>query len=192
MYRAFGLKCIQNNIDIQETEKIKILLFNTAIELKDEKGNLKVFLDNTDVTAEIRTPEAGKAASIFSVLPFVREKMIELQRKIGKENGVVMDGRDIGTVVFPGADIKIYLIANPETRASRRFKEINKSDAEPDHSTNEFKKVFQDQLKRDQADTERVSSPMKPAEDAIILDSSEITQEEVLNRVINLISKKII
>ncbi len=179
MYRAFGLKCLRNNVPPENLKMIEEVLEDTEITLKQDNDILKVYLDGSDVTSEIRTPEAGKAASIYSALSIVRKKMIDMQRKIGRDGGVVMDGRDIGTVVFPGADLKIYLDASAEIRSIRRFREIYGK--EPDKNSDDFKSILRQQKERDRADMARESSPLKAAEDAVVIDSSTMDLEAVFN-----------
>jgi len=190
MYRAFGLKCISAGISPEDIDEITSILEKTVIEFKSLNGELGVFLDGNDVSRQIRTPEAGKAASVFSAIPTVRKKMIALQRKIGAGGGVVMDGRDIGTVVFPEADVKIFLEAGSETRAVRRCKELFGEDNEIDTSSSEFQKILYEQARRDSADINRASSPLKPAVDAVILDSTVLTKGDVLCKVLALIKEK--
>jgi len=190
MYRAFGLKCISAGISPEDIDEITSILEKTIIEFKSLSGELKIFLDGKDITHRIRTPEAGKAASVFSAIPTVRKKMIALQRKIGAGGGVVMDGRDIGTVVFPDADVKIFLEARSETRAIRRYKELFGEDKELDTSSNEFQKILYEQAGRDNADINRASSPLKPAVDAVILDSTVMTKTEVLRKALALLKER--
>jgi cytidylate kinase len=190
MYRAFGLKCIIAGISPEDIDKITSILEKTIIEFKSLSGELRVFLDGKDITRRIRTPEAGKAASVFSAIPTVRKKMIGLQRKIGAGGGVVMDGRDIGTVVFPDADVKIFLEAGNETRAIRRYKELFGEEKEPDISSSEFQKILYEQAGRDNADINRASSPLKPAVDAVILDSTVMTKTEVLRKALALLKER--
>ena len=190
MYRAFGLKCVEKGLSADNIAGITELLEKTKIAISIKGDKSSIIINGEDVTGKIRTPEAGKAASVFSAIPIVREKMIGLQRAIGHENGVVMDGRDIGTVVFPDADIKVFLEAGNITRAVRRFKELYGEDKEPDKSSAEFQKILSDQTGRDKADMNRASSPLKPAEDAVILDSTSMSKSEVLNEVIRLLNQK--
>jgi cytidylate kinase len=190
MYRAFGLKCVSAGISSDNIKEINSILEKTVVEFKSLNGELKVFLDGKDITNRIRTPEAGKAASVFSAIPTVRNKMIALQRKIGAGGGVVMDGRDIGTVVFPDAEVKIFLEAGNETRAIRRYKELFGEEKEPDISSSEFQKILYEQAGRDSADTNRASSPLKPAADAVVLDSTLMTKDDVLCKVLELISER--
>lgn len=190
MYRAFGLKCFQSKIDPENLKAIAAMLEATKIEFSTSKKDFVIYLDGEDVSRKIRTPEAGKAASIYSAIPIVRKKMISLQRKIGSEGGIVMDGRDIGTVVFPNADIKIFLDAGNITRAVRRFKELYGEEKEPDRNSEEFKKILVDQSGRDKADMQRISSPLRPADDAIILDSTIMSKNEVLSKALEIVGEK--
>jgi len=187
MYRAFGLKCHRMKINPHDIKKISDILQSTDIVLKTDGEGLKVLLDNVDVTGDIRSPEAGKAASIYSVIPIVREEMVRLQRKLAENGGVVMDGRDIGSVVFPNADLKIFLEASSRTRAVRRYLELY--DEQPDPDSNEFIKLWHDQKTRDKADEERENSPLTKAVDAVTLDSTMFNRNEVLQRALELLDK---
>lgn len=190
MYRAFGLKCLRAGINPEEMDKINLLLEETVIEFKTQNSENRIFLDGEDVSLQVRTPEAGKAASVFSAIPTVRKKMIALQRMIAGDGGIVMDGRDIGTVVFPEADMKIFLLAGTETRAERRYKELFGEDKEIDRSSEEFKRILIEQAKRDDADINRTNSPLKPAADAVILDSTIMSKNEVLREALHLLEEK--
>jgi len=189
MYRAFTLKCLRMEVPPEDDEKISALLEETDIRLEQHDGILKVFLDDEEVSGKIRTPEVGRSVSAYSAVPLLREKMVALQRRMGEEASVVMDGRDIGTVVFPDADLKIYLDASTKTRAARRYKEIEGKNTELDAESDEFKSVMRDQIARDKTDSRREKSPLKPAEDAVIIDSSEMTIDEVFKTAVELVKK---
>jgi len=153
-------------------------------DLTPREGNLRVILDGEDITELIRTPEVSRAASIVAAVPGVRHPMVEEQRRAGAKGGVVMEGRDIGSVVFPNADLKIFLDASPEVRASRRQSELAEK-GEP----MEFEKVLADVRERDGRDREREMSPLVRAADAVIVDNSAMDAEETA-RVIVLLARE--
>lgn len=185
MYRCVALKSLKNNIDCEETEKVENLLENIEIEIKREGENQIIFLDGEDVSAKIRTPEVDACVAKFAALACVRNKVKPMQRKMGQKQDIIMEGRDIGTTVFPNADVKIYLDASVEERAKRRYKQniengINIS----------YEEVLDSIIKRHKLETEREISPLVQAEDAIYLDSSDLTIEEVVARVVEIINEK--
>ena len=182
MYRCVTLEAINKNIKVEEIEKIQKLLDNINIDLRQENGSLKIYLNNKDVSSEIRTEEVSKFASAYSAIDIVREKMVKFQREMAISKDVVMEGRDIGTVVFPNADIKIYLDATPEERANRRFKQ-NK---EKNISSN-YEEVLREIKIRDERDITREISPLKKADDAIYIDSTDLTIEEVVNKILEIV-----
>lgn len=173
MYRAVALKVIQSgeNLDENLIKDIEITL--------DESG--KVFLDKIDVTKEIRTPEVSRGASDVAKFGFVRKKLTELQREMAKRGKVIMDGRDIGTQVLPNADLKIFLTASVDERAKRRFLELKAKNfpANLDQIKNEI-------VLRDKQDSEREIAPLAQADDAILLDSTNLTVEQVVNEILRL------
>jgi CMP/dCMP kinase len=177
MYRAVALYCVQeglmneNEINVMELEK-KISSISIQFKLNN-KGTSDTYLNGVNVENAIRTIEAGLGASRVSELKFVREALVEQQQVMGKEKGIVMDGRDIGTVVFPRAELKIFVTASPEVRAQRRFDELK---AKGEHVS--FQEVLDATIERDNRDTNRVESPLKQAQDAIVLDNSHINMEE--------------
>ncbi|MBR3697413.1 MAG: (d)CMP kinase [Clostridia bacterium] len=177
MYRCVALRMLQNNINLNNSPEIQKILNEIKIEFKDEK----VILNGSDVSKEIRTIEVSNFVSPVSTIGFIREKMVELQRKLGEEKNVVMEGRDIGTVVFPNADLKIYLDATPEERARRRVKQnLNNC------IISDFEQILNDIIERDIRDSTRKISPLKKADDAIVIDSTNLTIEEVVNKIIEL------
>lgn len=177
MYRCVALRMLQNNINLNNSLEIQKILNEIKIEFKDEK----VILNGSDVSKEIRTIEVSNFVSPVSTIGFIREKMVELQRKLGEEKNVVMEGRDIGTVVFPNADLKIYLEATPEERARRRVKQnLNNC------IISDFEQILNDIIERDIRDSTRKISPLKKADDAIVIDSTNLTIEEVVNKIIEL------
>jgi cytidylate kinase len=186
MYRAVTLKVIQNNIDINDEEKILDITKGTRIELKERDGKLKVYLDNKDVSEEIRQPQVNKWVSEVSQIKPLRKIMVKLQRKIAKthKKGAVLEGRDIGTVVFPDADYKFYLDADFKERVKRRFKELKENKKRVS-----LKEVEQNILKRDRIDSTRSYAPLKKAEDAIYIDTTDMSIEEVVNRILREINR---
>lgn len=185
MYRAFALKVMRKKVDWNEEAELQRTLDDTRIELREEAGKLKVYLDGSDVSAEIRTPELSQMASKISGIKKVREKMVDLQRALGARGGVVAEGRDMGTVVFPLADVKIYLDASSEERAMRRCRELQDQGhpADLDKTRSEIEE-------RDRRDTERAWSPLRKADDALAIDSTGLKVEQVLQRVLGEIKRK--
>ena len=181
MYRLFAYKLMKENIDFSDRSEELKALEDLNIDMK----NNRFYLDNEDVTDEIRTREVSNNASRVSVVKEVREKMVELQRAFSKSKDVILDGRDIGTVVFPDADLKIYLNADPKIRAERRYEELK------DKGENaEYEEILREITKRDYDDMHRKESPLKIAEDAVVLDSTSLSAEEVKDKIKELIRKK--
>ena len=181
MYRCVALKMYENHIGINDFEKIHEVLDNIEINFENEK----VFLNGRDVSKDIRTVEISNFVSPVSTIGFVREKMVDLQRELGRKNNVVMEGRDIGTVVFPNADLKIYLDATPEERARRRVAQNIQNGIESNYD-----QILKDIIERDNRDSTREISPLKKADDAILIDSTNLTIDEVVNRIIDLVKSK--
>jgi cytidylate kinase len=179
MYRALTLKVIESNIDPNDEDSIVKLAENTRIDLIYENGNLKVILDNRDVSDKIRTPEVTSLVSVVSAHPKVRDIMVKKQRELGKDGGVVIDGRDIGTVVFPNADLKIFMTADVKERAKRRQKELKTQGFEI-----EIEKLIKEIEERDEFDSNREISPLKKADDAIEIDTTNLTIEEQVELVL--------
>ena len=184
MYRCVTLYMIKNSIKITDTEKINELLKNIKIEFKKENNEDKVYLNDEDVSNQIRQDQVSLGASCVSKYQVVRSFLVDEQRKMAKAGNVILDGRDIGTVVLPNADLKIYQIASVETRAKRRYLENLERGLDADLET--IKKEIEE---RDYQDTHREISPLKKAEDAIELDTSSLTLEEVVEQVLTLIQK---
>jgi len=185
MYRAVTLKVIDNKVDINDEEKIVNIVKNSRIELKNTPSGLKIYLDGKDVTKKIREPRVTKFVSEVSQIVPLRKMMVRLQRKIAKTHrGAILDGRDIGTVVFPDADYKFYLDADLEERIKRRYKELKESGE--DVSLEEVRKNI---LKRDRIDSTRSYAPLKKAEDAIYIDTTNMNIEEVVKRILREIKK---
>lgn len=174
MYRAFGLKIINNGIDMKDEEHIRELLSDTEIDF--EKG--EILLDGQVVSHLIRTPEVSMAASACSAYPFVREKLVAAQQQLGASKAVIMDGRDIGTAVFPDAEYKFYITATDEERAQRRYEELI---AKGEDVT--YDQVLVDIRQRDYNDSTRAASPLRKADDAEEVDTTHMSIEEVVNYV---------
>lgn len=184
MYRCVALKMLRENIGLEDLVEIEKVLQIIDINLVHENGNIKVFLDGEDVTDKIRTPEISKFVSPVSAIKIVREKMVELQRKFGEQKNIIMEGRDIGTEVFPNADVKIYLDATPEERARRRVIQNQEKGIEC-----EYEQILKDIKIRDERDSTREISPLKKAEDAILVDSTNMTIEEVVEEVVRIVER---
>jgi len=179
MYRALALYFIRNNISPDEKEKIKNACNNADITIEYLNGEQQVILNGENVSHLIRTEEVGNMASAASVYPSVRLKLVELQRNLAKKANVVMDGRDIGTYVLPNADLKIYLTAGSSERARRRYLELKERGIAADIS-----EIEKDIIERDKRDMNRDFAPLRQAEDAILIDSSDMTIEEVNETII--------
>lgn len=173
MYRACALKAKKMGIDINDEESIRELLDNIDIRIENHHSKNRIFLDGEDVSEDIRADDISALASAISAIPAVRYKMVELQRKMGEKGGVILDGRDIGTFVFPTAEVKFFLTASPEVRAKRRWLELKQKGINKD-----FSEVLADLVKRDNNDSQRALAPLKKADDAIEVDTSNITIEE--------------
>ncbi|HEX9960580.1 MAG TPA: (d)CMP kinase [Pyrinomonadaceae bacterium] len=184
MYRAVGLAVLENGTAFEDTAKVAEIVENARIELVGEPENLQVKLDGRDVSQEIRTGEVGQAASIVSTISEVRKILVEHQRLLGETaaHGCVLDGRDIGTVVFPNADVKFFLTAKPEARARRRYEEDLARGLEAS-----YEKTFEEISLRDKRDTSRADSPLTIAEDAIVIDTSELNLTEVFDQMTEIV-----
>lgn len=185
MYRALAWKVIQEQVDPGDEPELRRILEQTSIELVERNGQLRVFLNEADVTEPIRSPEVSQVASKVSTLKPVRERMVELQRAMGAQGGVVAEGRDIGTVVFPNADIKIFLDASPAERARRRFEELRGQGKQAS-----FEETLEEMKERDQRDRERALAPLRKADDALFIDSSLISADGVVEKVMLEIKEK--
>lgn len=181
MYRAVALYAILNNLD---DESLIGELDNIKISLKYIDGVQKIYLLGEDVSDKIRTPEVSMGASKVATMPEVRIKLVELQRALADDQSVIMDGRDIGTYVFPNADVKIFLTASAEERAERRYKELIEKGMD---TTKE--EILADIIKRDKNDSGRSFAPLKKADDAVLVDSSKLSLEESIARVVQIISE---
>lgn len=188
MYRAVALFFLENGIKDSSDNEIDKLLDKLDINIKYTDGEQRVFLNNVDVSDKLRQEEIGKFASRFSALKSVREKLVALQRKLAKKENVIMDGRDIGTVVLPNADLKIYLSAGSKVRAKRRYLELIEKGF--DKAALDEKVIENEIIKRDEADMNREISPLKKAEDAYCLDTSDMTFNEVVSKILDMVEKE--
>ncbi len=186
MYRAVGLYCVKNNIDIDNEEEVKKHLNDIQINIFYKDGNQEIELNGEIVSKEIRENHISHCASVVSQYKDVREKLVLMQQDLAKKNSVIMDGRDIGTVVLPDADLKIYLIASNEVRAQRRYKELIEKGQDV-----KLEDILKELEERDYRDTHRENSPLKRADDAIELDNSNMTIEEVADKIKELFNKKV-
>ena len=181
MYRAMAYYLIQNQVDAADQEAIAAACPHADISICYQDGEQVVLLNGENVNAYLRTEAVGNMASVSSVVPEVRKKLVELQQKLARETDVVMDGRDIGTVVLPDADVKVYLTASVETRAKRRFLELQEKGEPAD-----LAKIAADIEDRDYRDMHRDISPLRQAEDATLVDSSDMTIDQVVERILEL------
>jgi cytidylate kinase len=181
MYRALALKALRRGIPLDATDQLVALARDTRIDLRAQDGAQGVFLDGEDVTQAIRTPDVSQAASKGAVVPGVRQVLVAEQRRAGEQGGVVMEGRDIGSVVFPDAGLKIFLTASPEVRAERRWREHQQKDDAID-----LARTLEEIHERDRRDRERSTSPLVRASDAVVVDSTAMEPEEVARLVVML------
>ncbi len=186
LYRAIGVNALRNGIDTKDKPAVAASLDGVSVDLVFENGEQKVLLNGENVSAEIRTPPASMAASDVSAVPEVRAFLFDLQRDIAARNNCIMDGRDIGTVVLPDAQVKIFLTASPEERAMRRYKELIEKGTKV-----EYKEVLDDLVQRDYNDSHREIAPLKPAEDGVILDTTGLDLEGSVNEIIRIIKEKV-
>ena len=184
MYRAVALKALRDAVPLDSPERLSALAESIRIDLAPRDGKLRVILDGEDITDRIRTPEVSRAASLVAAVPGVRHPMVSEQRRAGAQGGVVMEGRDIGSVVFPRADLKIFLDASLEVRTNRRQRELQEKG-----EALEFEKVLADARERDRRDSEREISPLVRAADAVVVDNTAMDAEETA-RVIVLLARE--
>jgi cytidylate kinase len=185
MYRALALKVLRQRLDLADDLNLSELVVSTEIDLIARDGRVQVLLDGEDVSDLIRTPEVSQMASKVSALRIVRQRMLELQRRLGRKGSVVAEGRDIGTVVFPEAEVKIYLDASTEERARRRFEELRKAGRMVS-----LEETLREMAERDKRDSERDLAPLRRAENAVVIDSSALDAQAVSERVIQAIRCK--
>lgn len=186
LYRTIALAIIRKGIDVKDSENVAQNLEGLDVKLGYSDGAQRVYLNGEDVSELIRTPEISMGASAVSAIPKVREYLFSLQKNIAEQNDILMDGRDIGTVVLPNADVKIFLTASAEKRAERRFKELQEKG-----DTSTYQQVLEDIIQRDYNDTHREIAPLKKADDAIEVDSSDMTLDEVVDFISNIIETEL-
>lgn len=186
LYRAVGLKMIRMGISCDEISKVEEMLKSTELDIRFEGGEQVVVLDGENVNSLIRTPEVSMMASSSSALPVVRAFLLDMQRGLAKRNSVVMDGRDIGTVVLPDAEVKIFLTASPVARAKRRYNELIEKGQQVDFDT-----VLKDIEQRDYQDSHRAIAPLKQADDAALVDTTEVDLEGSFKLLLSTIENKI-
>ena len=181
MFRTMAYYFLTNGIEPKEESQVNENCDAIHIEIQYKAGEQHIFLNGKDVSKEIRQEEVGKNASVVAKYPKVREKLLELQRNLAATTDVIMDGRDIGTVVLPDAECKIFLTASSHVRAERRYKELVEKG-----ETCDLEQIEKDIIARDEQDMNREIAPLKQAEDAVLVDSSDMTIDEVVNRIIEL------
>ncbi len=186
LYRAIGYTALSHSIDPKDTEAVTALLKTLDVKLAYENGEQCVFVNDTDVTPYIRTPEISIAASDVSAIPAVRTFLFSLQQDMAKKQSVIMDGRDIGTVVLPNAQVKIFLTASVEDRSRRRYVELLEKGSDVT-----FEDVLNDMILRDKNDTERAAAPLKAADDAILVDTSGNTLEQSVAQLRAIVEEKL-
>ena len=186
LYRAVGVYCLRKGIVTTDAESVSSILDEIKVELKFFDGVQHVYLNDDDVSTEIRLPEASMAASNVSAISSVRAFLFDLQRDIAANNNCIMDGRDIGTVVLPNAQVKIFLTADPEERAKRRYIELQEKG-----SSVTYEEVLEDLKIRDYNDSHREIAPLKPAEDSVLINTTGNTLEESINIIVQTIKEKI-
>ena len=185
LYRAIGLYSLRNSIDTKDIDGVINSLKSINVDFTYVDGEQKVLLNNDDVSTDIRLPEVSMAASNVSAIPEVRSFLLDLQRKIANEKDCLMDGRDIGTVILPNAQLKIFLTASAEVRAKRRFDELTAKGQEVNYD-----EILKDLNERDYQDTHREIAPLKQADDAVLLDTSDMTFDEVKAKILALYEER--
>lgn len=186
MYRAMAYYLLKNHVSGENSKEIEEKCQDAEISICYENGEQQVLLGEENVTSYLRTEEVGKMASVSSANGKVREKLLSLQRNLAAQNDVVMDGRDIGTTILPNADVKIYLTASADTRAQRRYQELTEKGESCD-----LEEIKKDIIARDERDMNREVSPLKQAEDAVLVDSSHMGIEEVTEEIIRIYKEKV-
>ncbi len=186
LYRNIGLFMLKCGIDPKDSDAVSAALDKFTLELKFTDGRQIILLDGCDMGDSIRTPEVSMAASAVSAIPAVREYLLNMQRDTAKKNSVIMDGRDIGTVILPYAEVKIFLTASPEARAKRRFEELKRRG----NTDVTYEQVYAEMEERDRNDSTREVAPCVPAEDAVLVDNSDLTEEETCEAILKIIKKK--
>ena len=181
MYRGLAIHFLENGIEAEEKEKIAEACKDADVTIRYEDGQQQVYLNGKNITAKLREESVGNMASKSSAIPEVRAKLLELQRELARKEDVIMDGRDIGTCVLPDADVKVFLTASVETRAKRRYDELVEKGVACD-----LEEIARDIAERDERDSTREIAPLKQAEDAVLVDSSYMTIEEVVAAIVKL------
>jgi cytidylate kinase len=187
LYRAMAYKILQAGVTSNDNDQLDEIIENTTISLRNIHGNMRVFVDEVDVTDKIRTEHIGLLASKISAIPLVRKRLLCVQREAGKDGRIIAEGRDMGTVVFPGADVKFFLEATLEERAKRRYRELTIGS-----DTVNYKEVERDLSQRDRQDRERQIAPLVPADDAVVIDSTNITVSGVVEEMLSVINSRAI
>jgi CMP/dCMP kinase len=185
LYRALAYKALKNKVPLDDVSALNSLCSNTGVVLKNIAGQMKVYLDGEDVGDKIRTEEIGLAASKISAFAVVRQSLLQLQREAGAKGGIVAEGRDMGSVVFPHADYKFYLDADIEERIKRRYKDLLGKG-----NFSELQSIQKDMLARDKQDSEREIAPLKPTSCSIIIDSTDLSVVETVEKIIQQVSNK--
>lgn len=187
LYRTIGLAASRRGVDPVASPEVEEMLSQIKVDLTfNDRGEQVVLLDGEDVSGLIRTPEASMMASKISAIPAVRAYLLDLQRNMAKTQNVIMDGRDIGTVVLPDAQVKIFLTASPEARAERRYKELVEKGMDV-----KYEDILQDVITRDYNDTHRETAPLKPAEGCVMVDTTELDFEQSIEKIISVIKERI-
>lgn len=185
LYRGIACMALKAGLDLKDAASLSEFLKGLHLEFRWQQKALQLFANGRDITGEIRTPEVSMGASKVAAIPEVRAWLLDLQKRLGFEKAVVFEGRDMGTVVFPEADVKFFLTADPGTRAMRRYAEL------PEAGRPSFEEVLQDIEKRDALDRERALAPLVPAKDAIQLDSSDLSLDDLLNLMLDHLRRKV-
>lgn len=185
MYRCVTLECINNNVKEDQLDKIEKILENINIEFKKDNDRELVFLNGKDVTEEIRTTKVNSNVAKFAAIKIIRDKMTPMQRDMGKVQDIIMEGRDIGTVVFPNADVKIFLDCSVEERAKRRYLQNQEKGIECTYD-----EILKSIKERHKLETERDIAPLIKANDAVYVDTTTLTIEEVVNKILDIINQK--
>ena len=187
LYRTISLAANRRGVEPVASPEVEEMLKQITVDLTfNDKGEQVVLLDGEDVSGEIRTPEASMMASKISAIPAVRAYLLDLQRDMAKTHNVIMDGRDIGTVVLPDAQVKIFLTASPEARAGRRYKELVEKGMDV-----KYEDILQDVITRDYNDSHRETAPLKPAEGCVMVDTTELDLEQSIEKIISVIKENI-
>ena len=187
LYRTIGLAATRKGVEPKPSAEVEKLLSEITVDLTfNDKGEQIVLLDGEDVSGLIRTPEASMMASKISAVPSVRAYLLDLQRNMAKSHNVIMDGRDIGTVVLPDAKVKIFLTASPEARAQRRYKELCEKGMDV-----KYEDILNDVITRDYNDSHRETAPLKPAESCVTVDTTELDFEQSVEKIISVIKENI-